>query len=256
MFITKGEFRSGVAYEFDSVTLETTVSAAPLQFGDDFIGGGHSAGIPAAGSPVAGYPWVKKIVGSPTGVALIASGPGGQVSCALAATSEAEEASLYWNDSLSIDVSSIKDGMAEWRAALTTLPTGVAQAALGMGSAWVGTPLTLSRYALFYWSASGTLLIRFNDGNSSTYSAAANFIGSTAGITSDTNFHLFRIDWSNPADVVFYYDGNRVNPVGSAVWTATAGANSIMQPWSTVYKASGTGLATLALDKIDVFNSR
>ena len=144
---------------------------------------------------------------------------------------------------------------AEWRAALSVAPSAAgAQAFLGLGSAWVGGPQNLARYVGFGWSASGALLIWSKDGTGNTYSFAAAQIGGSA-ITSDTAQHLFRIDWSNNADVGFYYDGNRVNAVGSVVWAAT-GANAVLQPWSTVYKPSGTGLATLTVDKIDVFNGR
>ena len=251
---TRAEFRGGVQYEFDGNTLETVASASPFQFGDEFVGAGHTAGIPAAGSPAAGYPWVKKLVGTPTGVALDSNNVGGTVSCTLAATSEAEEAGLCWNDSLSIDVT--KTGLIEYRAALAVLPTGVAKAALGVGSAWVSGGFTaFSRYLGFGWSASGALLVLALDGVQSAVSIAAKPIGGSA-ITSDTAQHLFRIDWSNSADVAFYYDGNRVNAVGSVTWTATAGANSVMQPWADVSKASGTGVATLTVDKIDIFNGR
>ena len=249
---TKVEWRSGVQTDFDGNTFETTVSAAPFQFSDDFVGAGHTAGIPAAGSPVAGYPWVKKIVGSPTGVALVANGAGGQIAAALAATSEAEEGSLYFNDSLCVDTTKI--GQAEWRAALQVAPSAAgAQAFLGLGSAWVGGPQNLARYMGFGWSANGNLLVWSQDGTN-TYSIAAAQIGGAA-IVSDANFHIFRIDWSNHADIAFYYDGNRVNVVGSITWAAT-GANAILQPWMTVYKPSGAGVATLNSDKIDVFNGR
>lgn len=252
--VTRAGYRSNIQYEWEDLTQETVASGAPLQFGDDFIGAGHTAGIPAAGSPAAGYPWVKKIVGAaPPTVALVTNSSGGTLACALAATSEAEEASLYFNDSLSIDTTKI--GQAEWRAALTVAPSasGV-QAALGLGSAWVGGPTNLARYTLFGWSANGNLLIQSKDGTGNTYSFAAAQIGGSA-ITSDTAMHLFRIDWSNPADIAFFYDGNRVNAVGSVMWAAS-GANAILQPWSTVYKPSGTGLATVTLDKIDIFNGR
>lgn len=252
--ITKSEWRSGVQYDFDGNTFESTISAAPFQFSDEFVGAGHTAGIPAAGSPVAGYAWVKKIVGTaPPTVALVSNGAGGLVASTLLATSEAEEASLYFNDSLSVDTTKI--GQAEWRAALSVAPSAAgAQAFLGLGSAWVGGPQNLTRYLGFGWSASGALLIWSKDGAGNTYSFAAAQIGGSA-ITSDTAQHLFRVDWSNNADVGFYYDGNRVNAVGSVVWAAT-GANAVLQPWSTVYKSSGIGLATLTVDKIDVFNGR
>lgn len=251
--ITKSEWRNGVQYDFDSSTLETTISAAPFQFADEFIGAGHTAGIPAAGSPVAGYPWVKKIVGAaPPTLALVSNSAGGQIAATLAATSEAEEASLYFNDSLCVDTTKI--GQAEWRAALSVAPSAAGvQAFVGLGSAWVGGPQNLARYMGFGWTANANLLVWSKDGTN-TYSIAAAQIGGSA-IASDTGFHIFRIDWSNPADVAFFYDGNRVNAVGSITWAAT-GANAVLQPWATAYKPSGTGLATLTVDKIDIFNNR
>ena len=252
---TRDQYVAYIQRTYDDSTQETVNGGWSLQFGDDFVGGGHTAGIPPAGSPTAGYPWVKKIVGSgPPTVALVTNSIGGTIAAALTSTSEAEEAGLYWNDSLSFDVT--KSGMIEYRAALSVLPTGVAGAAIGLGSAWVsGGFLNLARYLGFGWSASGALLVIALDGVQTAVSVAAKQIGGSA-ITSDTNQHLFRIDWSNNSDIVFYYDGNRVNAVGSVTWTATAGANSNMQPWVDVYKASGVGVGTLTVDKVDMFNMR
>ena len=253
---TRDQYVAYIQRAYDDVTQETVNSGHPIQFGDDFVGGGHSAGIPAAGSPSAGYPWVKKIVGSgPPTVALDTNSVGGTISCALTATSEAEDAGLYWNDSLSFDVT--KYGMVEWRAKLAVLPTGVAGAAVGVGSAWVsGGFLSFSRYLGFGWAASGALLVYALDGVQTAVSVAAKQIGGSAITTDTTTSHLYRIDWSNSSDIIFYVDGTRVNAVGSVTWTATAGANSNMQPWAEVYKASGTGVGTLTLDKIDMFNTR
>ena len=252
--VTRDRWNANVQYQYEDLTQETVNSGAPFQFGDEFIGAGHTAGIPPAGSPVAGYPWVKKIVGAaPPTVALVSNSSGGQIAATLAATSEAEEGSFYFNDSLSVDTT--KNGICEWRAALSVLPSlaGV-QAFLGLGSAWVGGPQNLARYMGFGWSGNGALLVWSKDGQGNTVSAAAAPIGGSA-IVSDTAMHMFRIDWSNSADIVFYYDGNRVNTVGSVVWAAT-GASAILQPWTTVYKPSDAGLATLTVDKIDIFNGR
>ena len=256
--LTKGAFYAGVAYEFDSNSLETTVSAAPFQFSDDFVGAGHTAGVPAAGSPTAGYAWVKKIVGSaPPPVALVTNASCGVMQCALTSTSEAEEASLYFNDSLAVPTicSTTQHSFVEWRSTLAVIPTGVAQAFLGLGSAWVGGPLNLARYAGFIWNASAALYITTKDANGDTYSFAAAPIGGSA-ITTDTNSHFYRIDFSNLADVAFFVDGNRVNAIGSVVWNPSSAANGVLQPWQTVYKASGAGVATLNIDKIDVFANR
>src|SRR5579872_1244121 len=107
---------------YDQSTQELTWIASPLYFDDDFIGAGHSAGIPAAGAPTAGYPWVKKIVGAaPPTVALVANGAGGQIACTLTATSEKQDAALYWNDSLSLDAT--KGLVWQCRAQLSVLPS-------------------------------------------------------------------------------------------------------------------------------------
>jgi hypothetical protein len=251
--VSRAQYRSYISYEYEDLTQETVVSSAPFQFSDEFVGAGHTAGVPAAGSPAAGYPWVKKLVGTPTGVALVANSGGGIMQSALAATSEAEEASLYFNDSLVVDTTKI--GQAEWRAALAVLPSAAGvQAFVGLGSAWVGGPQNLTKYMGFGWTANGNLLVWSKDGTGNTYSLSAAQPGGSA-IVSDTAQHIFRIDWANGSDVVFYYDGNRVNTVGSVVWAAT-GAAAILQPWSTVYKPSGTGVATLNVDKIDIFSGR
>jgi hypothetical protein len=252
--ITRAEYRGGVQVEFDGNTLETTAFAHPFQFGDDFVGAGHQAGVPAAGSPAVGYPWVKKIVGSPTGVAVVSNGAGGQMQCALAATSEAEEASLYFNDSLCFNT--IKSAQVEWNAQLAVVPTGVASAFIGVGSAWVGGPTALARYAGFYWNASAGLTLISKDGAGNTASLTAAPIGGSAITTDTTLFHVYRIDFSNLADIVFLVDGNRVNASGSVAWNPSSAANAVLQPFATVYKASGAGVATLNLDKIDLAANR
>jgi hypothetical protein len=245
---TRDKFRSFVRYEYDGTTFETVGGGAPFQFFDDFAGAGPTAGIPAAGSPAAGYPWVKKIVGAaPPTVAAVSNAAGGQVACALTSASQAQEASLYFNDSLSIDTS--KFGMAEWRAKLSAAPSGAgAQAFLGVGSAWVGGPTSLAEYAGFLWDGSAALKFAWNDGGSNTGATAAALTTDTAG------FHVYAVNWDNPADIVFTVDGNRVNPFGSVAWAP--GASSVMQLWSTVYKAAGTVVATLTVDKIAAFNTR
>jgi len=66
---------------------------------------------------------------------------------------------------------------------------------------------------------------------------------------------VFRIDCSDVTDIGFYLDGNRVNASKSITYAAT-GANAILQPYFAVYKPSGTGVATLVADKIDLWANR
>jgi len=250
---TRAQFRSFVETFFDDATFETVFSMAPLQFNEDFIGAGHGAGIPAAGSPAAGYPWVKKIVGAaPPTVALVSNAAGGQVACALTATSEKQDAALYWNDSLAIDVTKIAS--FEARAAASVLPSAAGvQLVLGLAAAWIDGPDNNVKYLEFGCTANGNLLCRAQDGTTQASIAAAQIGG--AAITLDTAFHIFRISAEDPTDVAFFYDGNRVNAVGSIKYAAT-GANAILQPYLAVYKPSGTGVATLTVDKIDIFANR
>lgn len=248
--LTRAEFRPaavGVEYRYDAATAETVASMAPLGFSEEFIG--FSAAVPAAGSPAFGSPWVKKIVGAAPPTVTPSTAAQGIVTCALTSTSEAQEASLYFNDQLYFDTRAL--GMAEWRAALPVAPTGVAQAAIGLGGAWVGGPTSLARYLMFLWNASTTPTLYWKDGGSNTGTLTAAVAG--VNVVTDTNYHLYRIDWSNPADIAFYIDGSRANAAGSIAWAP--GANSL-QPWHTVYKASGAGVGSIAVNKLDIFNGR
>jgi hypothetical protein len=175
------------------------------------------------------------------------------MACALTSASQAQEASLYFNDSLAIDTS--KYGMAEWRSKLSVAPSGSgAQAFIGVGSAWVGGPLNLAEYCGFLWNGSAALNFVWNDGGSNSGSTAAAQIGGSAIATDTTLFHEYRISWDNPADILFEVDGNRVNPVGAVAWAP--GASSVLQLWTTVYKASGAVVATLTENRVSCFNTR
>lgn len=250
---TAAKYRNGIQTFYDPAQqFETVAPMAPLQFMEEFIGAGHTAGIPASGSPTAGYPWVKKIVGAaPPTVGLIANASGGQVQLALTATSEKQDAVLYWNDNLAIDVT--KKAVWEARAALTVPPSAAGvQMVMGLAAAWIDGPDNNVKYLEFGATANANLLVRSQDGTTQSAIAA-----STAGVpvSLDTGFHVFRIEVGDVTDVGFYFDGVRVNANNSIGYAAT-GANAILQPYFAVYKPSGTGVATLVVDKIDIWANR
>ncbi len=249
---TRSKYRTNILTFFEDINYETVMPMAPLMFGDDFIGAGHQAGIPAAGAPVAGYPWVKKIVGAgPPTCALVNNAIGGQVQLALAATSEKEDCVLYWNDNLSVDVT--KGAVWEARASLSVPPSAAGvQMVMGLAGAWIDGPDNNLHYLEFGCTANNNLLCRSQDGTTQSSIAAAN---AGVAVTLDTNFHTFRIEASNDADISFWFDGNRVNASGSIAFAAT-GANAVLQPYIAVYKPSGTGLATLLVDKVDLWANR
>lgn len=249
---TRSKYRSNTLTFLEDVNFETVLPVAPMVFSEDFIGAGHTAGVPAAGSPVAGYPWVKKIVGAgPPTVALVSNGANGRMQLALTATSEKQDGVLYFNDNLSIDVT--KSAVWEARLALTVPPSAAGvQVVFGLAAAWIDGPDNNVRYLEFGCTANANLLVRSQDGTTQNSIAASS---SGVAVALDTNFHSFRIAAENPADVAFVYDGNRVNAAGSIGFVAT-GAGAILQPYIAVYKPSGTGLATLVVDKVAAWANR
>lgn len=249
---TRAKYRNGIQTFFEDKTFETVMPMAPLQFADDFIGAGHSAGVPAAGSPTAGYPWVKKIAGAaPPTVALISNATGGQMQNALTATSEIQDAVLYWNDNLAIDVT--KGAVFECRAALTVPPSlAGAQMVLGLAAAWINGPDSNVKYLEFGCTANANLLVRSQDGTTQSSIAAA--IAGVA-VALDTNFHVFRIDCSDVTDIGYYFDGARVNANKSIGYVAT-GAGAILQPYLAMYKTASVSLGTLVVDKVDIWANR
>jgi hypothetical protein len=232
----------------DQNTDETIARFQPAILDEDFIGPGHSA-IPAAGSPAVGYPWVKKIVltsGVPT-VAIVANSAAGIVALALDATSEKQEATIYANDQLNWDVT--KGLGFETRLAFSVLPSAAAvEAVFGLQSAWIDGPDNAGFYVRFQALASGLINMQTKDG--------VNTITGSSGVTLVAGaVHIFRIDATNLADVQFYIDGVRVSTTGQFSFAAT-GASSILQPYVSVYKASGTGVGTSQVDMIQVSTDR
>lgn len=240
----------------NSQNYETVANYAPIQFADDFLGAGYTASLPAMGSPVIGCPWVAKVVktaGSPSAAA-VANAAGGQIALALDATSEKQEATLTWNDSLALDASKYLN--FEARVALSVAPsaTGV-QAVFGLSTAWIDGPDNATQLIQFGCKANNNLSVRLTDKSGLVTTAAALLAQPSTQLTLDTNFHILRIDATSPADVKFFLDGARVNQPNSVAFTTT-GSGAILQPYLSVYKPSGTGVATLTVDAVRAWNKR
>jgi len=244
----RGKISHGWSVWYDDATYEYTEVGAPIVFGEDFQGAGHTATLPVMGSPVAGYPWVKKTQGTPTGVAVVANGAGGQLSLALAATSEKEEATLTANDQLTWDTT--KTIIYQSRLQLSVLPSAAGvEAVWGLSSAWIDGPDNGSYYIQFGCTANGALNMRVQDGVSQR--SVATGISLVAGA-----FHVFRIDMDSAGVLHFFVDGIEYSTsLAPLTWGAT-GANALLQPYHSVYKPSGAGVATMLIDSIDLWNAR
>lgn len=243
---TRSRYNSGNLRFYDSVTQETTLRTNPIVLDEDWIGAGHSAGLPAAGSPVAGYAWVKKIVGAaPPTVSLTANAAGGVVACALTATAEKQDAALYCNDQLTWDMT--KGSIFEARLTMTVLPTALVEMVWGMHGAWIDGPDNASFYARFQALASGAVFMQTKDGVQTL--SVATGLTAVAG-----TWNNFRIDASDVTNVIFSVDGATVSTANMSF--AATGANAILQPYFSVYKASGTGVGTMSVDMVQVASNR
>lgn len=232
---------------FDQNTDETVARFQPCIVDEDFIGAGH-ASIPASGSPATGYPWVQKTVksaGSPS-VAVVSNSAAGIVALSLDTTSEKQEATLYANDQKNWDVT--KNLTWETRAAFTVPPGPLVEIVFGLQSAWIDGPDNAAQYVRFQALASGLVNMQTFDG---TLAAA----GSSGVTLSAGAYHVFRIDAADVTNIRFFVDGNEVSTTGQFKFAAT-GASAVLQPYCSVYKASGAGAGTLSIDVIQASADR
>lgn len=238
---TKAKYGSTFLRYFESTTHESTRIIAPVYFEDDFIGA--NTVVPAAGSSESGVAWVKKIVGAaPPTLAIKADAAGGQVECALTADSQKQNAELYMDDQRQFDIS--KGVIFEARISPSVLPTGNAEAVIGLIGDWADGLDATTYSAFFTLDGSGEIFCETDD------NVTDNSV--TSGVTLvNTDWAVLRIEILDVTNILFYVNGNRV--AGSTTFGyAATGANAVLQPVAGVYKASGTGVGTLLIDYIRV----
>jgi hypothetical protein len=229
--------------EFDQISQETIVRYTSALIDEDFAGAGHPTAFPT--SPATGYAWVSKITGVAT-VGAISNFPGGAVACALTSASAAQEGLLYSGDQLNWDAT--KSATFETRLAMSVLPTGVAEAVFGLRGPWNAVPDSVATYVDFQLLGSGLVNVRIKDGVTGVQSQSTG-VTLTAGV-----FHNFRFDLVDPTNVIFAIDGVRVSP--AKMTFAATGAAAILQPYFDVFKASGTDVATMQADSVQLGANR
>ncbi len=234
-------FNTGFPLVYDRVTQESLIPMFPIMFYDDFLGA--DLVIPTSGE--SGCKWTAKIVGiAPPTVAKSANVVNGMVLCSLTSDDQKQDAVLYMADQLSLSIA--QGAIFEARLSLTTLPTLVAIASFGLWGAWADGG---SAYRVgFEIPASGIITCESDD--ASTDIPAASTVTLVAG-----EYHIFRINCTNQADIKFYIDGARVCSSTTFANVASA-ANAKMQPHIGLYKASGAGLGVISTDYVRIFQGR
>jgi hypothetical protein len=244
---TRSRFVAQALQFYDDISAETMSRMAGLQYRDDFVGAG-SLVIPAAGSGESGADWVKKIVGAaPPTVAGVANAIGGQVACTLTATSEKQDAAIYWGDQKALDVT--KGLIFEARFKLSVLPSAAGvQAVIGVASNWIDGPDNNTCYLQVGATANGNLLLRSYDGVTAVSAA-------TGDVLTTADWAIARIDATDVSDVKFYVNGVKRNTLSQVNFAAT-GALAVLQPYAGMYKPSGVGVGTLTVDYVKTWMNR
>jgi hypothetical protein len=246
---TKSRWRNGILEFYDSVTHETTPVGAPFYYKDDFLGAGGLAAIPATSSEERGVDWVKLIVGSGPPVAQeAADGSSGVMSLALTATSEAQDCTLSWGDQLGFDVTN--GGQVEFKARFTAVPTTGTRVVAGICGPHNLAKDTVANSAWFSWDGTAITYAETDDTTNNNDDKAT-------GITAVVDiWEIYRIDFTDLTDVLFYIDGVSVATATTFDMSNLTAAEKIMQPYFSLDKASGTSVGTLEIDYIKLWGKR
>lgn len=244
---TKSKYNASRLEFYDGSSHERVLPVAPVVYYQDFLSASFES-IPLAGAAAAGADFVKKIVGAgPPTVAGVSKAIGGQVACALTATSEKQDSVLYWDDNLSLDVT--KGLCFETRTQLSVTPSAAGvQSVWGLASNWIDGPSNNTCYLQFGVTANGNVLILAFDGVTTTAIATGVTVGTA-------DWHTYRIDATVLTDVKFFIDGSQVSANGAVNFAAT-GTLAVLQPYSACYKAAGVGVATLTTDYVRAWMNR
>lgn len=240
---TRSEYKGGILTFFDPAKKNLiTRRDSRYAWHDDFD---TYTSIPATASRANGNPWVKDITGAaPPTVGFVADGSGGIIECALTSASQAQDASVHFDDNRHIDLD--RSPIVQFYARLTALPTGLGFAGLGMigdhAATFAGTTYNVG----FLVGASGAIQCAIDD-NATPTSATA-----SPTIAVDT-WYAFRIEALSKSEIRFFVNGDLVAGTTTFNYAATAGANSTLQPYFGMHKASGTGVGTLVVDSVDIW---
>lgn len=241
---TNAKYINGMPRFYDpALDHETEHVIAPVSFYDDFVGVGSIA-IPSAGGAESGMPWVKGVVAANETIAGSLTEPNGVVACALTSDSEAQTAALYQNNALHFNAT--QGLQVEARVKLSVLPTLVAEAVFGVCGTYNAVPDTITYSAFFKADGNGAILCEADD--NATNSSEASGVTVLA-----TEWHVYRIDFTDVTNVRFFIDGNEV--ANGIPWAASA-ANSKVQLYAAGYKASGAGVGTIQVDYFRAWQKR
>ena len=229
---------TGNVWFWEKTSLETVAQMAPVYFYDDFLGTALRED----------EIWSTVQVNLNAAIAVVPDAAGGQVSLALDADNNAEDAVLYWGDQRGIDVS--KQAVIEFRARVSVLPTLTAQIVIGLCGDHNLDKDAATESAWFKLDGSGAVLAESDDTTND------NDDKSTGVTVAATEWHIYRIDFTDLADVKFFIDGAGVATGTTFNMSNLAGAELILQPYVSLDKGADTGVGTVLLDYVKIWSNR
>jgi hypothetical protein len=239
---TRSKWRAGQLAFYDSSTYETVLPVAPVVFYDDFLGTVINADL-----------WTTASAGA--GTAAIAASVLTLTQNVAGAT---DENGVYTKDDKAFNLD--KGPIFETRMAISTAPTIGSEVVFGLfndsfttgaGRILVASELLIYAAFGFYTTVGAGLIpvIRTDDGttNSGVVSTAITAVNLNA-------YHVYRIDFTNVADVKFYIDG--VGVATATTFDMSAGAAVMTQPMLMAQKVGvDAGLGVALFDYVKVWQA-
>lgn len=242
MGATRAKWRNNQLAFYDGTTFETVLPVSPVLLYDDFLG-----------TVVNTSKWTEVEVGDST-KAIAASA----LTYHLHVTAETEEAGIYASDDKAYNLDN--GPIFECRLAVHVAPTlaaevfiGVTNDSMASGSMRILNADEQAKYAAFgYYATLGAGLIpaiRTDDATSDS-----GIISSAVTAHSLDAYHVFRIDFTNVADVKFFIDG--VGVATTTTFNMSAGSNLMVQPMVIVQKnGANAGLCDIYVDYIRIWQA-
>jgi len=162
-----------------------------------------------------------------------------------------ESGVLAAGNSLDWDLS--KGLIIEFRATVSVIPTGGTEIHLGVlgetqaDDSQIAAADEYDEHAVFVFDGSGACLIYTDDGTNENDAVAT---GVTV-LTTET--HVYRIDFTDQANVLFFIDG--VGVATSTTFEMDDIGSDLVQPYVNMSKAAAAGVGTVLLDYIKIWQA-
>ena len=241
--VQRFQFRNKMAESYDSVTQERRPWGAYVLFEDEFLGFQF---IRTETGSTAIWSTVEVLLN--TAIGILADQAGGVLRLVIDVDNNAEDAVIYWGNQRAINLKA--GAVFECRAKLSVIPTLTTEIVFGMAGDHNLDKDTISEAAWFKFDGSAAALAESDDTTNNNDDI------STGVTVLTTEYRIYRIDFTNLANVLFFIDGVGVATATTFDMSNLTDAEAIMQPYISMDKGADTGVATFDIDYVRVWSKR